>query len=193
MPNKTDPEHKTPCPSDIESQPKEDPTPDKTKPTIDIDEIDDALYNLTERIHNRIYLIQKEDPNNPQIKHYNTIYNALNVLQTKSIDLINERNKDLDRIDKAKQTAELTISLCQQTLDFLSLTAEERLKQGKTFTQSIHQQLTDASKSGFIDRHHHAISRFFYEHLWHWGIFSTDTRRKLTDFDNAIAFVSSGQ
>jgi hypothetical protein len=143
------------------------------------------LHKLTSQIFNLIREMQQEPIADLHINQYVTIYRNLNTLQAKSIALLNEPNKTIQRAEKAQKTADLVMSLCQRTFDFLSLTKEERLEASLVFVQRIHNELSHPVNSSFLDKHNNTASQFIYTNLCGFGLFQTETRRKMGQLEKA--------
>lgn len=158
------------------------PNPDKTSNPLTI------LEDLTQKLRYRILAIQKTDLFHA--RHYFKIYDALLVMKNKSIALLNEKTKNPDRLNKAASTTELTIYLMNDTLTYLNKSTTERQSGSPLFLRKIHEQLNKKNNSAFIDRHHNKASRFIYTHVCSQGIFRTDTRKKLTEFENVCVKAS---
>ena len=141
------------------------------------------LHKLTSLIFNQIRQMQQEPIADMHINQYLTIYRNLNTLQAKSIALLNEPNKTIQRAEKAQKTADLILSLCQRTFDFLSLPKEERLSTATEFVQRIHNELNHPVNNSFIDKHSNSASQFIYTNLCSFGLFQTETRRKMSQLD----------
>ncbi|MDR3442452.1 MAG: hypothetical protein P4L65_05495 [Legionella sp.] len=162
--------------------------------SIEIDEAEipekknkgDLIEHLTsqiKKINSRILEIQKTELFHS--KNYFKIYDALLVMHTKSITLIQEQSSKPERIDKANKTLKLTMSLADETLEFLNTPTPDRLAGTTRFFNKIHKQLNDKNNASFIDRHDNKVSGFIYSNLCSYGIFRTDTRRKMAVFEEA--------
>ncbi len=141
------------------------------------------LKSLMQEIYNRTLIISQSESQNS--KNYFNLYDALMVMQEKSISLVGEPDKTAERLFKAEKTLELTLNLATRTSQFLNKTLAERKQLASSFAREVHNTLNSEENSDVIDCHSNSISRFFYTHLCHFSLFSTDTRKKLTEFDSA--------
>lgn len=148
-----------------------------------IKEQDENMDSLLLKIRERILDIQKNELFHS--KNYFNIYDALALMKNKTMILINEDSKDLKRLDKANNTLELTTSLLKETLAFLTKSTTERQAGTGHFFSKIHNKLNNEQNASFIDRHHNPASNFVYTHLCSYGIFRTETRKKLAAFEEA--------
>lgn len=158
--------------------------PEEETPKVEEhDNLIDNLNVLTKKLHDRIWEIQKTELF--QSSNYFKIYDALILLKNKSIELLNENSKDPDRRDKANNMTQLTATLLNETLVFLNQPTAERQAGASRFFNKIHTQLSNENNVSFIDRHHNQASGFIYKYICSQGIFRTDTRKKLAQFEEA--------
>lgn len=171
--------------TDVQTQPNESQNtqPITKRPSQETQIL--RLHKLTSQICNQIRQMQQEPIADLHINHYLSIYHTLNTLQAKSIALLNEPDKSIQREEKAQKTADLILSLCQRTFDFLSLPKEERLNTSLEFVQRVHNELSHPANSSFLDKHNNSASQFIYTNLCSLGLFQTDTRRKISQLDKA--------
>lgn len=171
-------------------------TPDETinipeEQSPQVEEQDNFIENMntfTQELRDRILEIQKTELF--QSNNYFKIYDALVILKNKTIELLKENTKDPVRIDKANNMLQLTSALLNETLKFLNQPTAERQVGATRFFNKIHSQLNDESNISFIDRHHNQASGFIYKYVCSQGIFRTDTRRKLAQFEEACLTAS---
>jgi hypothetical protein len=81
----------------------------------------------------------------------------------------------------------LTLSFGTKFLDVLALDKEARAIAAKTFAAEVHQEIANLDDNEFIDWHKNAASKLICEHLGNFGLFRTQTRRKLALLDEECA------
>ncbi|MFT4059554.1 MAG: hypothetical protein QM652_08410 [Legionella sp.] len=145
--------------------------------------INTTLDELKDILLHRILEIQKDELY--RATAYFKIYDALSVMRTKALALISEQQTPFERQEKATKTAELTVSLFQETIVFLNKPTAVRQAGAQQFFTKIHHQLNNENSNSFIDRHQNKASKYIYTHLCDKGIFRTDTRKKLAAFEDA--------
>lgn len=185
----------------LDPKPKQEPEPEpkfkNTQPPLKEENASpkelpvDILKRLMDEINSRIISISKKEPVDIKLTAYKNLANKLKIMQTKALALLNEPGKSSERLEKATSTTELTISLCQQTCDFLKLSKTERQLQTTVFSQTMHAEMADVTKKSFIDRHNNEISKFIYTNICRFGIFRTDTRKKLANVDEECKFIAT--
>lgn len=149
------------------------------------------LKKVMEELIGRLESIAREMPRDAKLSAYTNVVNQLKIMQEKSDALFREPEKSWQRQQKANDTLELTLFLCQETLDYLMLSSKDRQIQGTKFAKRIHMEIDDEDKKSFIDRHNNNVSKFIYTNICQFGIFRTDTRRKLTSLDNECQEIAS--
>ncbi|MDI1351301.1 MAG: hypothetical protein PSV35_00795 [bacterium] len=141
------------------------------------------LRNLLENSYEKIV---KNIPNNEQhSSNYLEIHRRLKIMQEKSVSLLNEKNKSPIRRNKAIKMLDLTLQLAQKANVFIAKPTKTRKETAVSFSQEIHQIINDKKQGFVIDAHHNVVSRYIYTHICNFGIFRTDTRKKLTHFAEA--------
>ena len=155
-----------------------------------LQEMKTKLDQLSNELLMEVTKISDGREKDPQEQKYEAIFNSLNDLQIKSIEISEEIEEQLqeqkepnpDRADKAQKLYKLTLSLYESTIAFLAQIPEERSKQADTFIENIHNQLNNRENRAFIDRHHNGFSKWIQDNL---GFFPTATRKKVTTLEYA--------
>lgn len=147
------------------------------------------LQSLTEAIYSKIIKNSETEKNKPENNF--KLYDALIVMKEKSISLLSEDNKSEVRLKKAEKTLELTLTLAQKTSEFFNKTSDERKQTVVFFANEMHKLLNNEDNSDLIDLHYNSVSRYIYNHICNFGLFRTDTRKKLANFDAACSKLGS--
>ncbi|KTD53733.1 hypothetical protein Lsan_4143 [Legionella santicrucis] len=146
------------------------------------DSLIDSLNKLSSSLFKSVWEIQKYDFF--RSKSYFLMYDALSVMKNKSLMLLQENSSVNERRDKAEKTLALTVFLFNETIAFLNKSTTERQSFSANFYNLIHDKLNNQENNNFIDRHNNKVSRFIYTHICSYGIFKTDTRKKLDIFED---------
>lgn len=165
--------------------------PEKSNPQF-VEQAKKTLERLMSELSDRLQFIAKESLQDNKLPGYINVVNQLKIMHKKTQALFIEPEKTWQRQQKASDTAELTMYLCQKTLDFLKLSRSERQEQAVIFARKIRTEIENDDNS-FIDAHNNSVSKFIYTNVCQFGIFRTDTRRKLVGLDTecqAIATVA---
>ena len=141
------------------------------------------LDELLSKISQQISVISTGLIDTKKVTAYKNILQSLIVMQKKAKALIKEQGKSQERQNKADQTLELTCSLSTKTLDFLMKSSTDRQAQSASITKTIHDEISNDDNGSFIDLHYNELSKFLCTYLGNFGIFRTDTRKKLADLE----------
>lgn len=147
----------------------------------------EQLGAILEEINAKIIAIKEtEKPADPDaISLYQNLLKSLQVMQWKCLSLRNEEHKSPDREMKCEKLTQLTLKLCQMTSDYLALPKAQRDQHSGDLANEIHMELINP-ENDFIDQHSSCFSRTAYK-LTRSSMFSTDTRKKLSDVENKSA------
>lgn len=159
----------------------EEPDNSPVDATIRLQTLDSSLKEMLETIEDMLLA----EPNSAEIKTYKNLYQQLQTMQTKAVELKNETDKNEPRTIKANKILELTFSLAKETLHYIKLPREDRLKSAVEFKQKIHAELNSECNKVFIDDHAREFSKELYS-ICKIGLFSTNTRRRLNGFEEAL-------
>ena len=177
-------------PAEGSKKPGEPSLPAKGSPQF-VEEANRILDQMIDDLSDRINFIAGEIPKDSKLHAYISLVNQLKIMQNKTEALFNESCKSYQRQEKAYEIAEFTISLCHETLTFLRLSRKDRQAQAVKFARQIHTEIEDADNMAFIDLHNNILSKFLYTNVCQFGIFSTDTRKKLTALDNECQMMAA--
>lgn len=146
-----------------------------------VEKLQDALSGIKGKIEQ----ISKENTNIKILIAYQKIYDHLNIMATKSIQMLNQQNKSDLRTIKANQTFALVDRIVNDTLQHMSFNQESRTDNSLALAKNVHEKVTNDRNGIFIDEHQNKFSKFMYTHVCKFGIFRTDTRKKLNNLDEA--------
>lgn len=137
------------------------------------------LREITRELLKKIIALEKENPEDIKIATYREIYQTLDSVKSKSIALLQEKNKDEVREEKADRIYDLSYTMCIKFQDYLDLDEKGRQEKGDDFANIMHDQIYGDDVRECIDVHKDSIPRFFSQCMPGLSIFHTDTRKKM--------------
>jgi hypothetical protein len=117
-------------------------------------------------------------PDKKDIKVLSVLLDSINELRDKANNLNNDKDNSEERREKIKSILTLIEQLITKSREFVFLSPEARAQSAQKFANDISFLIDQPSQAQLIDRHRDHVTRWLYESSG-WGLFATDTRKKL--------------
>lgn len=141
--------------------------------------------SVQEHLDDVIPLLKALKPEAPITQKYQQVWDGLKDVLDKSKTLGEEALVITERSTKAQKVNELTERLVIQFKGFMALSETERKENMEGLVKSVHEELAKPDLKEVVDTHSNSVTAYFYEHLCHLGLFSTQTRKKLQALESA--------